>query len=131
MFFNKSLQQIARSYDFTLLVSFGSYNTDRFTAESDIDLGYLSKTALDASQQLALMQDFISLFGRDKIDLVDLSIASPLLLYEVACNSQVLYEEDDSYLKFKLRASARYADTKWLRKKRRAYLNDLIEGKKG
>lgn len=131
MFFNKSLQQIARSYDFTLLVSFGSYNTDRFTAESDIDLGYLSKTALDASQQLALMQDFISLFGRDKIDLVDLSIASPLLLYEVACNSQVLYEEDDSYLKFKLRASARYADTKWLRQQRRAYLNDLIEGKKG
>ena len=126
MSFEPSVRQIVQDYDLVLLVTFGSYKTERFTDRSDIDIGYVPRTPLDARKQLGLMGDLVLLFKRDRIDLVDLSRTNPLLLYEVACNSHVLYEEDDSYLKFKLKASARYADTKFLRQQRKEYLNSLI-----
>jgi len=44
-------------------------------------------------------------------------------MFEVATNGKVLYEENDSFLRFKLKASARYADTGHLRRMRREYLN--------
>lgn len=120
------LGRIIEDYDLALLLTFGSINTDRFTGKSDIDIGYLSRTSLEPAKQLALLGDLVRLFGRDRVDLVDLSRANPLLLYEVAYNSKVLHEENDSYLKFKLKASARYADTKFLREQRKNYLNDLL-----
>jgi predicted nucleotidyltransferase len=117
---------IVEKYNISLLVTFGSFNTERFTEESDIDVAYISKTSLDSEQEMQLLCDLILYFQRDKIDLVNLSKAVPLLMYEIACNSQVLYEEDDSYLRFKMKASARYADTKFLRDMRREYLNSII-----
>lgn len=47
-------------------------------------------------------------------------------MYEIACNSRALYEEDNYYLKFKIKASTRYADTKFLRDARRKYLEEQI-----
>ncbi|HBN96943.1 MAG TPA: nucleotidyltransferase domain-containing protein [Firmicutes bacterium] len=126
MSFEQSVRQIVQDYDLVLLVTFGSYKTERFTDRSDIDVGYVSRSPLDVREQLGLLGDLVVLFKRDGIDLVDLSRANPLLLYEVASNSRVLYEEEDSYLKFKLKASARYADTKFLRQLRKEYLNSLI-----
>lgn len=126
MSFEQSVRKIITNYDLVLLVTFGSYKTERFTDRSDIDIGYVPRTPLNARKKLGLLGDLVLLFKRDRIDLVDLSRANPLLLYEVACNSHVLYEEDDSYLKFKLKASARYADTKFLRQQRKEYLNSLI-----
>lgn len=127
MSFEESLRQIVNRYGLTLVLTFGSYNTDRFTDKSDLDIGYVPQITLHSNQQLALMRDFIRLFERDGIDLVDLSRANPLLLYEVARNSQILYEEDNSYLNFKMKASARYADTRFLREQRREHLNYLFK----
>lgn len=93
-------------------MTFGSYNTERYTKDSDIDVGFISKVTPDMDQKLNLLTDIIFFFGRDGIDLVDLSIGTPLLLYEIACESNVLYEENDSYLRFKVKAGARYAHAK-------------------
>lgn len=43
------------------------------------------------------------------------------MLGEVACNSQVIYEHNDSYLKFKIKVGARYVYTKHIRDMRRQY----------
>ncbi len=75
-------------------------------------MGFISKVTPDMDQKLNLLTDIIFFFGRDGIDLVDLSIGTPLLLYEIACESNVLYEENDSYLRFKVKAGARYAHAK-------------------
>lgn len=100
--------------------------TARFTPESDIDLAYQAKLALSPDEELQLLWDFIFLYHRDRIDLVDLNKASPLLMFEVASNGKVLYEENDSFLRFKLKASARYADTQHLRRMRQEYLNQEL-----
>lgn len=120
------LFDIVKKYDIELLLTFGSYNTERFNEHSDIDIGFISNSPMDESEKMELLRDLIYYFGRDNIDLVDLSTGTPLLLYEVACNSQVLYEHNDSYLRFKIKAGARYADTKHIRDMRRQYLNKII-----
>lgn len=121
-----ALKDIIDKYNLVLLVTFGSYNTVKFHKESDIDVGYFSKEALSLQQEDKLLQDMVLYFKRDKIDLVNLSRAVPLLMYEIACNSKVLYEENNSYIKFKMKASARYSDTKFLRDLRKDYLNDVV-----
>lgn len=113
---------LIQKYRINLLLSFGSYGTERFTPESDIDLAYQAASALTPKEELQLLQDLILLFRRDRIDLVNLSKASPLLMFEIATKGRVLYEENDAFLRFKLKASARYADTRHLRRMRREYL---------
>jgi predicted nucleotidyltransferase len=113
-------------YKLVLLVGFGSWGTERFTTQSDIDLAYQSREPLSDEEQLALLNELMFLFKRDGIDLVDLNRAVPLLLYEVACRGRVLYEEPEGFLRFKLRAGARYAETKFLRDMRAKYLNEAL-----
>jgi predicted nucleotidyltransferase len=120
------LAEIIKKYDLNLLLVFGSYNTERFTADSDIDVGFLSKADLNLDQEMNLLEDLVRFFKRDQVDLVNLKKAVPLLMYEIACNSRVFYDEDNNYLKFKIKASARYADTKFLRDARRKYLEEQI-----
>jgi predicted nucleotidyltransferase len=117
---------LIKKYDINLLLSFGSYQTERFTKDSDIDLAYLANRIFGPEEELQLLKDFILLYRRDRIDLVNLGKASPLLMFETATHGKVLYEENDSFLRFKLKASARYADTKHLRQMRQDYLNNEL-----
>lgn len=119
------IMPLIKKYDIQLLLTFGSYQTERFTKDSDIDLGYLAKRDLSSEEELQLLRDFIILYRRDRIDLVNLAKASPLLMFETATHGRVLYEENDSFLNFKLKVSARYADTGHLRRMRQDYLNEL------
>lgn len=125
------IHEIARKYDIELLLIFGSYSNGRSNARSDIDIAFLSAKDLKVEEELELLKDLIYYFGRDNIDLVNLRKATPLLLYEIASNSKVLYERDDGYLKFKIRAGARYADTKHLREKRREFLDEVLNESSG
>lgn len=44
------LNDIVDKYNLCLLLAFGSYNTDRFTEKSDIDLAYLSNKKLNIEE---------------------------------------------------------------------------------
>ncbi|NJD03876.1 MAG: nucleotidyltransferase domain-containing protein [Ruminiclostridium sp.] len=121
------INEIIKKYSIKLLLTFGSYNTDRFTEHSDIDVAFLSVRTLTTDEELQLLSDLFTYFRRDGIDLVNLAKAVPLLTYEIACNSHVLYEENNFYIKFKMKASARYADTKFLREARKNYIREQID----
>jgi predicted nucleotidyltransferase len=118
-----NIMPLIKKYDINLLLAFGSYQTERFTKDSDIDLGYLAKRAFSPEEELQLLKDLVLLYRRDRIDLVNVGKASPLLMYELAIHGRILYEENDSFLRFKLKASARYADTGHLRRLRQSYLD--------
>ncbi|HOJ11695.1 MAG TPA: nucleotidyltransferase domain-containing protein [Clostridiales bacterium] len=121
------INDIIAKYNLRLLLIFGSYNTDRFTENSDIDLAYLSDRNLNIEEEMELLMDMVVHFMRDGIDLVNLNKADPLLSFQIACNSKVLYEENNSYILFKMKASARYADTKHLRVLRRKFLQEQLK----
>lgn len=121
------LNTILNKYSISLLITFGSFGTDRFNENSDIDIAFKSKKQLSPYDEISMLNDFVAYFGRDNIDLINLKKATPLLLYEIACKGNVLYEENHSFLDFKLYASFRYADTKHLRIARKKYLDMEIE----
>jgi len=120
------LDEIIKKYNLKLLLTFGSYGTERFRPDSDIDVAYESDMKISVDMEIQLLSDLILYFKRDKIDLVNLKRVNPLLLYEVACNSKVLFDENGRFLKFKLKASSRYADTRFLREARKLWLNEQL-----
>jgi predicted nucleotidyltransferase len=124
------LEDIIAQYDISLLLIFGSYNTGRFTKNSDIDIGYLSKRNLSIEEEMELLKDMVIYFKHHDIDLVNLIKADPLLAFQIACNSKVVHEENNSYILFKMKASAMYADTEHLRILRRKFLEKQIKFKK-
>lgn len=121
------LEEIVRKYNIELMITFGSYGSDRFRVDSDIDIAFQPNYDLSSQEELSLLYDLMVYFRRDRIDLVNLVKADPLLLYEIACNGKPAYEKRDSFLRFKLKASARYADTKFLRDARRQWLNEQLQ----
>jgi uncharacterized protein len=121
------LEEIVQKYNIELMLTFGSYGTDRYRADSDIDIAFQSNYALSLNEELSLLYDLTAYFKKDRIDLVNLGKADPLLLYEIACHAKPAYEKGESFLRFKLKASARYADTKFLRAGRRQWLNEQLE----
>ena len=110
---SQELNKIVRKFDICLLLTFGSYKTDRYTKHSDIDVAYMSARSLEADEELELLKDIVIYFGRDGIDLVDLKTIR--FVIPNSMQLKVLYEEDNKYLLFKIKASAMYADTKYLR----------------
>lgn len=120
------LTDLIAKFQINLLIGFGSYQTERFTHDSDIDLAYQSDRCLSPNEEMELLSGFVFLYKKDRIDLVDLKKASPLLMFEIASNGNVLFETDESFLRFKLKASARYAETRFLRKMRRDFLNSQL-----
>ena len=120
------LTAIAEKYDLNLLVVFGSHGTERQTRSSDVDLGFCSDSVLAPEHMLELMTDLSVYFQKSEVDLVDLDRAVPLLAYEIACKGRILHERKNAFLLFKLKASARYADTRHLREQRKQFLDGQI-----
>lgn len=61
---------------------FGSFATNRVTAESDIDLAILTNVALDEELLFQIQDTLEGLVGRE-VDLIDLRNCSPILAYQV------------------------------------------------
>lgn len=120
------MENIIKKYDLELLVTFGSFQTDRFQKQSDLDIAYISKRNLTMDEEISLLSALVFYFQKDNIDLVNLKKASPLLAYEVACNGRILFETKNRFLLFKIQASARYIDTKRLREARKNFLADQL-----
>ena len=111
---------LAEKYDLSLLILFGSQVTGHTHAESDYDIGYLSKKPLSFGKQGMLISDLMRVVRvQDErlIDLVNLRIAPPLLLHLATSNAQVLYEEEPTtFVTLQAYAFARYIETVPIRK---------------
>ncbi len=134
---NQKIKNIAKKYDLNLLLLFGSQAKDKkfLHKESDFDIAYRSKKDLSGKEIIDLNCDFIDFFHCDRIDLVDLKKDNPLLKYEIAQNSKLLYGEEIDYLEFKALAFRKYVDSQplfklqdILIKKRQEFLRNKIYG---
>ena len=99
---NKQIKKIAKKYDLELLLLFGSRVNKKFLhKESDFDIAYLSERELSGQEQVDLNCDLMDIFHSDKIDTVNLRKANPLLRYQIAAKSELLYGDEMEYLGFK------------------------------
>ncbi len=100
-----------------LLVLFGSAAKGRRGAKSDLDLAVLCEGSSDLD---ALYLALAPRLRTDRLDLVDLRRAGPILAFEVARSGLLLFERSPGlFRQFQSLASRRYADTRKLREAQR------------
>jgi predicted nucleotidyltransferase len=103
---------------------FGSQSSGQAQAESDIDLGFLYDEPVDL---LNLTNKVIQLLCKDRVDVVDLRRANPLLCYSAARQGKLLYERCPGlFNRFYSLSFRRYVDTKKLRDARQRAIDTFL-----
>lgn len=112
-----------------LVIRFGSTVRGTARPDSDVDLGVWAERELSLSDQSELVSELARRYGfaEDRIDLVDLRAASPLLLHEVAEGGELLQGAPDDFVRFRVRAWKIYQDTARLRRAREKHLSDVLD----
>lgn len=119
----KAFISLGKIYPIDFIVLFGSHAKGKAKKSSDIDIGIYLRNEISSRKVRCLMEDIIHIFKSDKIDIVILNRASPLLLFEIAKNNKLLYERSkDLFLNFKLLSMKRYWEYSKFRKFRENYL---------
>ena len=100
---------------------FGSLS--RGQAGHDIDLGILTR----GEPAFRLRGAITECLGTERVDLVDLRRASPMLRFEILRTGQLLYAADQALgERFELATLHVYRDTAWLRRQQRTYLQERM-----
>jgi hypothetical protein len=110
-----------------LVFLFGSQSSGQVHSESNIDLGFLYDEPVDL---LDLTNKVIQLLHKDRVDVVDLRRANPLLCYSAVRQGKLLYERCpglfNSFFSLSFR---RYIDTKKLRDARQTAIENFLEAR--
>jgi len=108
-----------------LVLLFGSVASGRGGRESDIDLGFLYNKPIDI---LGLTNRVIRLLQTDKVDVIDLNWASPLLKYSATRQGKVLFEQIPGLFNiFRSLTFRIYVDTKKLRDAQEKAIHNFLE----
>lgn len=91
----KRIDELAKKYHLKLILLFGSRATGKTHKESDFDVAYLPSSNLSFDEETDINFQFIGIFSHDRIDTVDMRKASPLLLFGIFKNCQILFAEDN------------------------------------
>lgn len=111
--------------DIELVVLFGSTVKGRGRARSDVDVAVQGKGLADLDDLYRVLAPCLQ---TDRLDLVDLRRASPLLMMEVARSGCMVYERRPGlYRQFQSLASRRYCDTAKLRRAQRRAIHAFLE----
>ncbi len=91
--YKNTIEDIAKEYNVAFFAYFGSYQTEYYHKESDIDIAFLPEKNMTIETKVSLMDDLIKYHRKSEIDLLDLRKAEPVLRYEIALNGRVFYEK--------------------------------------
>ena len=101
---------------------FGSLG--RGQAGHDVDLAILIR----GEPAFRLREAITDCLETERVDLVDLQRASPVLRFEILRTGQLLYAADLALSeRFELATLRLYRDTAWLRRQQREYLRERME----
>lgn len=90
---NKKIIELSEKYGLSLVVLFGSQATGKTHKDSDIDIAYIAHKKLDFDVKSSLNSDLTGVFGNERVDIVDMKTANPLLLRAIVRDAVVLYEK--------------------------------------
>jgi predicted nucleotidyltransferase len=111
-----------------LVLLFGSVASGKEYQESDIDLGFLFDKPIDI---LVLINRVIQLLKTDRVDVIDLRRASPLLKYSAIRQGKVLFEQTPGLFNIFQSLTFRiYVDTKKLRDAQEKAIHNFL-GERG
>ena len=112
-----------------LVIRFGSTVANRARPDSDLDIAVLAERELSLADQERIVIGLSRRHGipEDKIDLVDLRRAPPLLQHEVAEQGELLEGDPDEFLRFRVSAWKVHQDTARLRRAREQNLRRRLD----
>ncbi len=116
-----------------LIILFGSQATGTAGEKSDTDIAVLGDRPLTLDERSRLEEEYAVHFSvsAERIDLTDLSIAPPLLRYQVAQSGKLLHGTEDDFIRFKVLAWKQYLNTEKFRRYRQQSLENKfnVEGR--
>lgn len=122
------VKKLAEKYRLDLVLLFGSQAKGKTHALSDTDIAFRCESPMRPLEIAKMQMDFSLIFGTKDLEMVDLRGASPLLLKQIAENSLLLYEKENSaYARFKMYAYKLYMEAKPLLELRRSQLNNFLK----
>jgi len=112
------------------MILFGSYQTEKFKKDSDIDLAVIADNLnLLESKKRQLLSELSSLFNHRDIDLITLNHADALLKYMIATEGKLIYEKDKGlFAIFKVRAMSEHNDARKFYQLDKKYIENYIKG---
>ena len=116
--------------DILLVYVFGSQARGKARETSDVDLAVLFKNSPSLDDHADLAVRCMRVLGTDKVDVVVLNDASPLLKFEVIKDGKLIHQNcsDDDLNRFELLAIKMFFDTEPLRRVQNLYLKEKILG---
>lgn len=128
----EQLHRIFAKHGVILAYLFGSQAEGKAGPLSDVDVAVLLGPQVPREQwtdvQIDLINDLISLFHRDDVDVAILNRATPLFAYQVVRFGQVIYEDATCpAVDFATYSVRRYADTAPLRRLKQQYLDEWVK----
>lgn len=126
-----NLEKIVKKLNISLIILFGSQATRTLSQKSDFDIAVFSRKSLDIKARSQLLSVLAEKFNidEDKIDLVEISNASPLLQFQISSQGKLLWGDSLDFVRFKVLAWKRYLDTAKLRNAREKHLRKRIYAK--
>lgn len=90
---------------------------------SDIDIAVFFSSSPSLRELLLFRSDLTRLLKTDKVDLVSLNEAPPLLKYEVIVGGRTIYSRDSLFqARFEMKTISHFLDTQYLRSVQNRYL---------
>ncbi len=124
------LNSFAKEHGIKLIMLFGSRARGTEGANSDADIAVLANRELSLGEQSVLVERLCAVVKtpEDKIDLVDLWNASPLLQHQVGEEGKLLYGDPFDFIRFRVLAWKRYQNTAKFRRARHETLKEYVQG---
>ena len=123
------IKEILSDYELELLILFGSYETENFNENSDLDLAVKVKANEKLkNDQLDILHQISSLFNQIPVDLILLNHADPLIKFKIASEGTLLYQKEKGlFEEFQVRAAAEHNDARKFYQLDRKFIDDFLE----
>jgi len=115
------VENLAHKYGLGLVLLFGSQAKGEARKDSDVDIAILAPKKLPEQDMVYLNFEFTNILPTDRVDLVDIHGAPPLLMKQIADSAKVIYQRtSQEYPNFLVYTDRLYAEAKPLFDMRRA-----------
>jgi predicted nucleotidyltransferase len=122
------LKELCEGFSLSFIALFGSQVRGKRSFKGDFDLAVLTQKPLHEDKELELICRFSQILESNKVDVVILNFASPLLQYEVAKGAVLLFENiPGSFNEFKNLAVRKWNDNKKFNELRIKYIKDFTD----
>jgi len=121
------IDHIARKYNLSLVILYGSQASGRAYKESDIDIAVLGVSPISFENLIDLNNEFAEIFKVKEIDVKSLHNTNPLFRYQVMSKGVLLYGKSYDYNSFKSYAFRDYYDSQDLLRLKEVFIKKRLQ----